>query len=263
MLKKLISSLMLSLVVVLGIGFGTSTMAASLDTSEVSNGIVKVTYDSPSNAAVAVRVSKGSDQKDFIIQENNSVPLQFGEGEYRILVLESVGGSQFRQVDSKKVVYESKDENGIYLQSINNVNWNTNMEAIKLAKELTKGLNTDKEKVQAIYSYIVSNIEYDYNRAATVQAGYTPSIDQVLSSGAGICYDYSVLFASMLRSLDIPTKVVEGRKNDIDVYHAWNEVYLGETNEWIIIDTTYDADMVGSFGMLVKSAGEYTVERAY
>ena len=47
----------------------------------------------------------------------------------------------------------------------------------------------------------------------------------------------------MLRSVGVPTKLVMGRKNDIKEYHAWNQVYLADNNEWINIDTTYDAGL--------------------
>ena len=49
----------------------------------------------------------------------------------------------------------------------------------------------------------------------------------------------------MLRSQGIPTKLVKGYSDNVDGYHAWNEVYINE--EWITIDTTLDA-VLGSIG---------------
>ncbi len=53
----------------------------------------------------------------------------------------------------------------------------------------------------------------------------------------------------MLRSIDIPTKLVMGYKNDIEKYHAWNEVYLD--GKWINLDTTYDSAYVQKMFQLI------------
>ena len=45
----------------------------------------------------------------------------------------------------------------------------------------------------------------------------------------------------MLRSLNIPTKLVTGFSDNIKGYHAWNEVLINDN--WIIIDTTYDSQL--------------------
>ncbi|MCQ2911840.1 MAG: transglutaminase domain-containing protein, partial [Clostridia bacterium] len=51
---------------------------------------------------------------------------------------------------------------------------------------------------------------------------------------------YSAIFAGMLRSLDIPTKMVKGyNKADLNTYHAWNQVLVN--GEWKTVDTTNDA----------------------
>ena len=82
------------------------------------------------------------------------------------------------------------------------------MLAIKKAKDLTKNVKNNQEKVKVIYDYVTKNIKYDDKKANTVETGYIPSIDETLKSQSGICYDYSVLTAAMLRSIDIPTKLV-------------------------------------------------------
>ena len=69
----------------------------------------------------------------------------------------------------------------------------------------------------------------------------------------------------MLRSLNIPTKLEMGYKNDIKTYHAWNKVYLKESDEWVIIDTTYDSAFVKEDMKvtMTKNEKEYTVEKQY
>ena len=55
------------------------------------------------------------------------------------------------------------------------------METVALANELVKGLTSDKDKVEAIYLYIVSNIKYDYEKINTVDSRYIPDVEVRLS----------------------------------------------------------------------------------
>lgn len=52
---------------------------------------------------------------------------------------------------------------------------------------------------------------------------FLPSADIVLKNGEGQCYDFAILFGSILRSTGIPTQLV--LSNYQGVYHAWNRVY--------------------------------------
>ena len=56
--------------------------------------------------------------------------------------------------------------------------------------------------------------------------GYIPNPDSTLEEGAGICYDFAALTASMLRSANIHAKLVKGYSTYTPVYHAWNEVLI-------------------------------------
>jgi len=86
------------------------------------------------------------------------------------------------------------------------------------------------EKVETIYNYVTTNIKYDYEKAATVQSGYLPDLDHVLKVKKGICFDYAALMTGMLRSQNIPCKLVVGYANT--EYHAWISVYSPETG-WV------------------------------
>lgn len=81
---------------------------------------------------------------------------------------------------------------------------------------------------------------YDYDKIATLSYDYVPKADMILSAKSGICYDYSVLLASMLRSQGIPSRLIKGYTSWTSVYYAWNEIYLEASDEWVVVDTTYD-----------------------
>jgi len=98
------------------------------------------------------------------------------------------------------------------------------------AEELTRGVDDVLEKVALIYNYVVTGLSYDYEKAATVQSGYLPDLDAVLTAGKGICFDYASLMTGMLRSQGIPCKLVVGYAGT--VYHAWIDVWSPDTG-WV------------------------------
>ncbi|MFF2890541.1 transglutaminase family protein [Paenibacillus sp. NPDC057967] len=162
-----------------------------------------------------------------------------------------------------KLHLKLKDENIIYLNSIQNIRWTSSDKPIEKAKELAKGKKSDEEKVKAVYDFITANIVYDQALAKNVPSDYLPSIERTFDSKKDICYGYSSLFAAMLRSMDIPTKLVMGQTEYLDVYHAWNEVYLN--GKWVTIDTTLDAGTVQSKkkAAMIKDSKMYTKAKQY
>lgn len=158
-----------------------------------------------------------------------------------------------------------KDENGMYLQSIQDINWDVEMEVIKKAKEITKKAKTDLEKVGIIHNYVISNIRYDYGKSKTSLLDYIPSIEEIDKSQMGICYDFSSLTAAMLRSIGIPTKLVSGYNKDIVDYHSWNQVYLSEADKWITVDTTWDSVYFANNlkSNMIKDDNQYKVKKEY
>jgi transglutaminase-like putative cysteine protease len=121
------------------------------------------------------------------------------------------------------------------------------MAPVRLAASLSSGKSTS-EKVKAVYDWVVSHIDYDFGK--NPQAGYVPDIVDTYNSKDGICYDFAALFAAMLRSQGVPTKLVKGYADNVSGYHAWNEVYVG--GKWYTVDTSNDAQVHGS---MYKTSG--------
>ncbi len=256
-MRKLLSALIIVIILSLNILPINATVTAVVDSEKIGLGVVAVSYNS--DVKLKVTVEKSGKRVTYDLRNDGTAeyyPLQFGEGEYKVSVLENISGTKYKYVQSQTINLDLDDVNKVYLASVQNINWNEEMNAIKKAKELTKGMKTDKEKVKAVYQYIVSNISYDYDKLKTLDNAYLPNIDETLEKRKGICYDYSSTFAAMLRSLGIPAKLVKGYSTSTgSVYHAWNEVYMSDTGKWIIVDTTYDSQM--------KSAKKkYTMEKS-
>ncbi|MUT67653.1 transglutaminase-like domain-containing protein [Paenibacillus sp. NEAU-GSW1] len=261
--------LMLAAVFVLTTSIQVTTASANaeekwLDTSKLNNGVVSVAYDVKSDVKTKVMITKGNEKYTYSLTDaKENFPLQLGNGDYTVSVLENTSGNKYKVVSKEEVSLELDDTNTVFLNSIQNVKWNSSNKAIQKAKELTANKKTDSEKVKAIYNYIVNNVSYDYDLAANLPTDYLPNIDRTLSSKKDICYGYSALFAAMLRSVDIPTKLVMGNTTYVKQYHAWNEVMLN--GEWVIVDTTVDAGLkkANKKYEFAKEASKYTTAKEY
>lgn len=238
-----------------------------IDKNLLDQGIITINYKPKSGETSKVQIVKGNASYVYSINKsNNRFPLSLGDGKYTINVVRLVSGNSYSVIQQEVVELKLEKDEFPFLQSIQLVNWNKKMDTVKKAKELTKKAKTDLEKVSAVYSYIVKNIEYDYAKAKNVKADYIPEVDNVLDNETGICYDYASLFAAMLRSVGVPTKLVMGyNKSDSKTYHAWNQVYLADEDKWITIDTTYDASSnskIKTVNML-KDANQYLASKFY
>lgn len=102
------------------------------------------------------------------------------------------------------------------------------------ALEITFNAKTELEAVAGIVKWVYENIEYIESNETEVL-----SAKQVLEKKQGMCGDFSMLTAALLRSIGIPTKYVKGEIFTGTKFtpHAWLEVYVPESG-WIPIDPT-------------------------
>ncbi len=265
-MKKLLVSFIISAAILLNISatYATDLKPASpFNMEKLDSGIVTVSYQADKNSKLKVMIEKSGKKITYNLRGDGMVesfPLQLGDGEYKVSVLQNIEGNKYRYISTENIKLDLEDDKKVYLASVQNINWNSKMTAIKKAAELTKGLKTDSQKINVIYQYLVNNISYDYDKLATLNSDYLPNIDRTLASGRGICYDYASTFAAMLRSQGIPAKLVKGYSPDVDGYHAWNEIYNSETGKWMTVDSTYDAQMKAAKVKytMVKNSSKFT-----
>src|SRR5690606_22318868 len=66
--------------------------------------------------------------------------------------------------------------------------------------------------------------------------------EDTFATRIGVCIDYSRLYAVMARSVGLEVRVVTGQGYDgRGGYgpHAWNEVFMKDTDSWIPLDSTW------------------------
>jgi transglutaminase-like putative cysteine protease len=226
-------------------------------------GTVSVNYNAADYSDLKVLVKKGTEQYVYNLYDSQEeFALQMGNGQYTFGLYQRVQGNKYRKITATSA-YVTVEEMTVYTATVQNIAWSEDSEAVILAKELTAEAKTDREKFEAVYDYVINNMSYDYQKAATVGSRYIPNNTAMLESNKGICYDYSSLMASMLRSLEIPTKLVEGHSTYTSVYHAWNEVFID--GEWITVDTTVDAQLANRNieYAIEKSTADYAAAKSF
>ena len=121
-----------------------------------------------------------------------------------------------------------------YLSNGRDTLWDTQTE--ELADEICADSDTDAEKVQTIYNWMIANFEYDYDYQTLLQYF---NVRRTLSTHKGVCYDFANLFAALCRSQNIPCYVVDGTPYDRSTEdHSWNRVYYDGC--WWDLDVTND-----------------------
>ncbi|WP_162265427.1 transglutaminase-like domain-containing protein [Abyssisolibacter fermentans] len=235
------------------------------DLSEVNKGLLKVNFENTENKKIKIMVQKDNKKSFYDLKAPSQYPLNFGNGEYVVAILENTTENKYKSVSAKKINVNIANPTQVYLNQSQMLNWNENTEAIKKAKNLTKELTTNKEKAIAIHDYIVKNFKYDNDKINSIENSYTPNSETTFKSKSGICSDFASLYAVMLRSVNVPTKYVKGNKNDIDTYHAWNQVYLEDSNKWVTVDITYDNTLFNNKTdySFEKDSSEYTINSEY
>lgn len=132
-----------------------------------------------------------------------------------------------------------------------------NPEIIAMAREIA-GADKDAWSVaKKVNQWVFKNLDKDYG-ASSDSAG------DVLKRRKGDCTEHSLLTVSMLRSLGIPAKRIDGLvylMNDDNVpalyWHEWVEAYVGE---WTQLDPTFGQDVANPARLAVgeESSAEIT-----
>lgn len=122
--------------------------------------------------------------------------------------------------------------------------------AEKLANQLTKDLDDDKDKVEAIHCWITHHIKYDISKGQKYDFSRVP-VKTILKKRKAICTGYTDLFNELCKHAGIVSTEIPGYTKGIltdinDKFymdeHIWNAVYIN--NEWHYIDNTWDAGYV-------------------
>ncbi len=229
----------------------------SIDYSNNTKGYVMI--KNTTGATTYIWVVKGQVTYQYKLQNTGgyeTIPITLGSGSYTIQVLALANDGLAYNKNTLDLNINIENPNSPFLYPSIFVNYNANSTSVDKSYQICYGIDSQAQKTQAIYNYIVAHISYNYDRASQITSGqlkgYIPSPDVTLSTGTGICSDYASLMATMCRAQGIPTKMIYGYVNG-NAYHAWNEVYYD--GSWHRFDSCF-----GATGGLASS---YTNDKQY
>ena len=211
----------------------------TINYGNASQGYVMIKHEK-TDWKLKVRISMGKTVYTYDLNNKGKFevfPLQMGDGNYRILIYKNEEKDNYTLLTGKTIIVALANPHISYLYPNQYVDYTETSKAVAKAADLCKGLETEREKFKAIYNFCSRRIVYNYQLALTPSKERNTSVDKVLDERKGICLDYAVLMACMLRSQGIPTQVVIGHADGI--YHAWNKVLLD--GKWYRCDATYAA----------------------
>ena len=193
----------------------------SINISNASEGYIAVSYLGDSSIGKLQLTGNGqvTYTYDLISGENEVIPLTAGSGTYVATVYENIDANQYATIFAADFTVDITNTYGPFLYPNMYVNFNPDSEVVALAAILAKGSTSDLEVVSRVYQYVIDNISYDHEKAETVESGYIPDVDEILSLRKGICFDYAAMMSAMLRSQRIPSRLEIGYAGD--AYHAW------------------------------------------
>jgi len=245
---------------------------STIDASNASEGYIMVNYTGTAEK-IKLQIT-GPDNITYTYDLHGDYevfPLTAGSGVYKVTVNENVSGTTYAVVLSQDISVTISNEFGPYLYPNQYVNFTEDSLPVKESAELARPADSDLDVVSAVYNYIINNFSYDYDKAANVQSGYLPVVDDVFSSRTGICFDYAAVMASMLRSQGIPTRLEVGYMGE--EYHAWISIYIEDIGwingiiefdgkEWMLMDPTFASTSKSPMDFITEN-DKYTTKYVY
>ena len=205
---------------------------AVIDYSHTEDGYIMVRYTAQTDKRLKVRLLGPETVYTYNLplDQWTTFPLSDGNGTYQAAVYINTHDTKYALVMTAQFEVQLRDEFAPFLRPNQYVDYADAPETVATGAALCAGLEHPLEKVAAVYDFAVDALEYDYERAATVKSGYLPVLDAVLAEKKGICFDYAALMTAMLRSQEVPCKLVVGYAGS--TYHAWISVWT-EENGWV------------------------------
>lgn len=211
----------------------------TIDVSHANLGYIMVKHTG-SDKRLKVRIKFDGAFQDYDLNGENRYevyPLIGGSGSYSIIVAVNTEGDSYTQLVSKKIKVSMREEYSAFLVPNQYVWYEKSSKAVAKSFELCEGIESDWEKAETLYGFVSTTIKYDHMKALTVRKPYLPTVDDTLDTQMGICFDFAVLLAVMLRVQGIPAQLVIGDLLPMNQRHAWNKVFLG--GAWVFMDPTF------------------------
>ena len=225
-----------------------------LDTANISEGYFLAGSSEATSHVLKLRVEKDGMTLTYDLDQNGNFevfPLQLGSGDYLVTLYENAGGKKYAQAGTLVLSVALSDENVPFLYPNQYVHYTELSPIVEEAASLCEG-KSPADAWKTVCDFMQSSFVYDYVKALTVQAGTLPDIDGAFELKMGICQDLSAIMVGMLRTRDVPARLIIGYADDN--YHAWTETSVDGEDQFFDPTAALNA---------IAPPETYTVERYY
>lgn len=220
----------------------------------LQDGVIKVSAKNKNNKKLKIIIAKGNNSLHYDIRNDGieeTFPIEYGNGLYHVSLYENVYQNKYTIKGSIFFNVKLNKENAYELHANQYVNYEDDSDIIKLTKKICKN-ETDENIYKIICQYIQSNYRYDYVKALLQRNIKLPEIHESFKKKMGICQDLAATAVAMLRSQNIPAKLMIGKADNQN--HAWVSTTIN--NKEILFDPTKEIEKK-------KNAKKYNPERWY
>lgn len=220
--------------------FGRSTLSGSIQTS-ISNVIVSVSKDN-AQAEFFLPVKKS----DSSFSGYYYMPFGLGKHDVTVYLQQASDSKRLKAIQFSVINTSSKQMR--YLIPTKYVE-KDNSELNGLSNIRTYRISGDYQKAKALLSWMGDTIVLeDKSTKSTIRTAY-----EVYTENKGTAREAGFLYAALLRTIDIPTRLFMGITND-NAIEYWIEAEIN--GKWIIIDLT--ASMINRAAFNAGSSNSYT-----
>ncbi|MCL2807948.1 MAG: transglutaminase domain-containing protein [Coriobacteriia bacterium] len=223
------------------------TATCVIDASNAQDGYVMVAYMGASDSA-KLQIACHCNQSVYTYNlpystEHLAFPFSSGSGIYTVTIFEpdpQLGEDMHNPVLSKVIEVALFDELSPFLYPNHLVWFTPDTQAIEGSAGIFANARSERHVVVDAYNFVLNNIEIDLEMAndETKSGSHSRNIDVIVEEGKGTCLEYAVLLTALLRSQQVPAKLVFG--DTPGGYHAWVSAYIRGFG-WVLLDPANEA----------------------
>ncbi|MBF4694567.1 stalk domain-containing protein [Fusibacter ferrireducens] len=144
-------------------------------------------------------------------------------------------------IDSKKIVMKfsvinTSDDAIKFLLPSDYIDYDANI-VYQTANSLTYNLTNDYAKSKMIYEWLLANYTYE----PILENNTLSSTTEMISKKSGTEVDLSILYSGLMRSMNIPSRIVRGTNEQVS--HYWVENFIN--GKWQLSDIAWEIKYKG------------------
>jgi len=165
--------------------------------------------------------------------------------EFEIADLDRLSSESMENYDKNSIDYKKYTSDDLFIDS-------DSPEIKQVMEKLTGNIKNPLIISAILYDFVVKELSYDFQRAEDSSYEFLYA-SEILDEGKGVCADYAILYAALLRSAGIPARLSAGipvysilHENDkeIELGHAWLDIKFPGYG-WLPVDITPEEEFLG------------------